>query len=283
MKDIPCNLASITHSLKMVYEQLDAIEGKDLVLAISRSQNPKAGRSLLLSYLSFGPDKHEVRKVVVDESECEVVDQTQYLRRNIKQFGIGHEKDNNSHTISPQFEYVPTQDVVYGDIVGLLDTTEDANRYINTLLWSQIFKKAKSVRFIVALNKVDFQQEEYGDSDNPEVFSLLDKLTKLSDRELTNICDSILPVVTRLDDELDEGQDEEMKKTPFNLEEQKELFKNLIESYINEEEIDQEEEMTTAELNFESNVQNITNLRRNALKPISIFNNLSNDVAQEYK
>ena len=48
-------LNDLASSLQKVFDRLESIRGQDLILAVSQ---PRAGRSTLLSYLAFGPEKH---------------------------------------------------------------------------------------------------------------------------------------------------------------------------------------------------------------------------------
>lgn len=258
-----CNLATLANSLKMVFEKLDGINDKDLVLAISRTQVPKAGRSTLLSYCAFGPDKHELRKVTVDDEEKEVVDQTKQQRES-QQFRIGHEYFDTK-TQSPQFEYVPSQDLVYGDIVGLLDATGDSNRYINSLLWTQIFKRAKSVRFAVVLSEVDLQAEEYNQDQTPEVFATLEKIARLSNKDLDKLANSILPVISRVDPK------------SFDLAAVKSKFVEQIDEYIDDKQLDEEADEAAEEFNME-----VAPERRGAVRLAGVFSGMSPQEVKSY-
>ena len=52
-----CNLNMHAGSLKVIFERLDMINNKDLVLCLSPSKfGEKVGRSTFLSYLAFGAD-----------------------------------------------------------------------------------------------------------------------------------------------------------------------------------------------------------------------------------
>jgi len=56
------------------------------------------------------------------------------LKQDYKIFEIGHDEDV-ACTKKPQFEYVKSQDLVYGDLVSLLDAKGEAGDYIIKLLW----------------------------------------------------------------------------------------------------------------------------------------------------
>ena len=91
-----------------------------------------------------------------------------------------------------------------GDIVGLLEATGDTNTYINSLLWNQIFKKAKSVRFILLVTEDDLCVSEdlnYQITEKAAVFEILEQISKLCHKDIEELVESIQPVLSRADPE----------------------------------------------------------------------------------
>ena len=84
------------------------------------------------------------------------------MKQDLNIFHIGHQEDE-TQTKKPEFESVKAHGRTYGDLVGLLDTSNEAGNHIAQLLWQQIYRSAKSVKFIVALTANDFEEYERHD------------------------------------------------------------------------------------------------------------------------
>lgn len=79
-----------------------------------------------------------------------VIEQSKELKaKNI--FKVGHSQ-SVSETFIPQFAHDKRSGLLYGDIAGLLDTGGPFMQYINCFMNHVIFKKAKTVRFLVPMS-----------------------------------------------------------------------------------------------------------------------------------
>ena len=67
-------------------------------------------------------------------------------------FIIGH-SDVNSETFLPKFLYDEGNDILYGDIAGLQDTSGPLVDFINSFLVKKIFQLASTVRFLFVMTK----------------------------------------------------------------------------------------------------------------------------------
>lgn len=67
-------------------------------------------------------------------------------------FIIGH-SDVNSETFLPTFLYDESNDILYGDIAGLQDTSGPLVDFINSFLVKKIFLLASTVRFLFVMTK----------------------------------------------------------------------------------------------------------------------------------
>jgi hypothetical protein len=142
-------------ALKLVFDELEAAKGADLVLAIG---NTGCGKSTMLSSIVYGPGHlSEVKKDIEIETKKgkkkikkTVIDQSENLR-GLNIFKVGHSQ-SISETFIPQFAKDDRSGLLYGDIAGLLDTGGPFMQYINCFMNHVIFKKAKTVRFLVPMS-----------------------------------------------------------------------------------------------------------------------------------
>lgn len=93
------------------------------------------------------------------QNEYVVLDQCQSNKLNNNIFQIGHEQ-GLACTKLPEFNESVEQNLVYGDIVSLLDAEGDGSPYVLKFLWQHIFRLANSVRFMVLLTVNEFSDRE---------------------------------------------------------------------------------------------------------------------------
>ena len=86
-----------------------------------------------------------------------------------------------------------TTNSVYVDIAGLRDTNGDFVDYLNCLVSTQLFKSAKSVRFIVAIT-FDSLMESRGRILKEQ----MEFIENLCTTDLQTLSAAILPVITRV-------------------------------------------------------------------------------------
>lgn len=72
-------------------------------------------------------------------------------------FKIGH-SDTTSQTFLPTFQYDQANDLFYGDIAGLQDTSGPLIDFINSFLVKKIFQLANSVRFLFVMTKKQMKE-----------------------------------------------------------------------------------------------------------------------------
>ena len=88
--------------------------------------------------------------MVTQERQKKVIDNKQVSPN--EDFVIGH-SSVNSETFLPTFLYDYQNDVYYGDIAGLQDTSGPLVDFINSFLVKKIFQLASSVRFLYVMTK----------------------------------------------------------------------------------------------------------------------------------
>jgi ABC-type dipeptide/oligopeptide/nickel transport system ATPase component len=142
------------------FKFLHQIQGANIVLVIG---NTGCGKSTMLSSLLKGPDALELKQITYT-IEVPNTNGTTVTRQKSKQvidnkvaadgedFIIGH-SDVNSETFLPKFLYDRDNDILYGDIAGLQDTSGPLVDFINSFLVKKIFQLAQSVRFLFVLTK----------------------------------------------------------------------------------------------------------------------------------
>ena len=191
------------------------------MLAIGRE---KSGKSTFLTFCAF--TQAILRETTVkmpspahdDDIDVTVIEQEAAFKRDYSVFQIGHESGKTC-TKKPEFEYCKTQDITYGDLVGLLDAQGEAGDYITQLLWQQIFRTAKNVRFVVLLivdDFEDYERDEY-DSELRNAIDYLSKIAHLTNKNLEAVFDSVLPLMSLVKPTDD-----------FNLEEYQQKLKDLL-------------------------------------------------------
>ena len=180
LNTLQCSLIDISMTLCDTFEKMENnIKQKELILAVGQE---KSGKSTLLSYCAFGPEQLCESKVVDEDVEAIVIDQKKLIKESFDVFHIGHDSETTC-TKKPQFEFVKSQNLAYGDLVGLLDAQGEAGEFITQLLWQEIFRTAKSVKFLVLLTVNDFEDYERDEYDQ-ELKNAIDYLTKIG--HLTN-------------------------------------------------------------------------------------------------
>ena len=130
--------------------------------------NTGCGKSTMFSSLLYGPGALE-KKAIFEEVEILapsgrdrkkgasgvtkkhkrfVID----TKEELEKFKIGHSQDT-SETFLPSFHLDKVNDVVYGDIAGLQDTQGGTIQFVNSFVSKEIFRRCKSIRFIVAFTQ----------------------------------------------------------------------------------------------------------------------------------
>ena len=140
------SLVSIKEVLQEGFKSLEKIRGGNVVLVIG---NTGSGKSTMLSSLLRGPKTLEKKTITFNievlqkdgskiqkERTKNVIDNKEDVES--KNFIIGH-SDTNSETFLPTFIYDDVNDIFYGDIAGLQDTSGPLIDFINSFMVKKIF------------------------------------------------------------------------------------------------------------------------------------------------
>lgn len=210
-----CTLVNLAMVLKKVFERLNAAENADLVLAIG---NTGCGKSTMLTSIVFGPGHlEEVTKKVPtpmkrkDPKTKEYVEEIKYVSRTVIEqspeiqaqdiFKVGH-SNAISETFIPQFSFDNKSRLMYGDIAGLLDSGGDFMQFINSFMNHVIFKKSRTVRFLVTLSPAQIKNDRGAGSR-----VLFEQVRGVCNKNLLLMVNSILPVITKVKPKQDENVD----------------------------------------------------------------------------
>ena len=148
--------------------------------------------------------------MVTQERQKKVIDNKQVSPN--EDFVIGH-SSVNSQTFLPTFLYDYQNDVYYGDIAGLQDTSGPLVDFINSFLVKKIFQLASSVRFLYVMTK-----KQLKDARGMQIRQQIRVLQAMcSTVDIKDVHNSIKPVITKvkpgpLDDEEDERSLEDYRQ-----------------------------------------------------------------------
>lgn len=206
------SLANIQEVLTEGFKVLEKIRGANIVLVIG---NTGSGKSTMLSSLLKGPDALEIKQIkfTIDVPNKEGVmvrsERTKKVIDNkeaspTEDFIIGH-SSVNSETFLPKFLYDYQNDVYFGDIAGLQDTSGPLIDFINSFLVKKIFQLANSVRFLYVMTKK--QMKEMRGMQIRQQIRVLQAMCSTVD--INDVHNSIKPVITKVKTgELADDEDE---------------------------------------------------------------------------
>ena len=154
---MPCTLSNLVAILRVALTTLEQIENQNLVIAYG---NTGCGKSTIFSSLVYGSDALTLRNIEV-ETRVPVDDQGNVKSVMKKHkvidhkdgkdfFEIGHSQ-HSSKTFFPHFLKDQATGLVYADIAGLKDTDGDLIELVNFFINKSIFKKARSLKFLVPI------------------------------------------------------------------------------------------------------------------------------------
>lgn len=156
-RHLPCTLNNLVSVLRVAFPNLSQVDNEDLIIAYG---NTGSGKSTIFSSLVYGPDSLTVKtieiesKVPVDDKggiktvvkKERVIDQK--IQREV--FQIGH-STHQSQTFFPHFIKDDATGIVFADIAGMKDTDGDLVELVNCFVNKSIFKRAKSLKFLVPM------------------------------------------------------------------------------------------------------------------------------------
>ena len=155
IKKLTLSLQNIVAVLQHVFQKIEELRGKDLVIMLG---NPADGKSSVLASLIHGPDSLQEKtltEIITFELEPGKFKDKKIKTKAIEfkegvnsQFVINHSK--RFMTFIPVFEKDTQSDLIFVDVGGFNDDEMGALiEIINTLTLNHIFSLAKSVRFLV--------------------------------------------------------------------------------------------------------------------------------------
>jgi hypothetical protein len=126
-------------------------------------------------------------------------------------FDIGH-SDSESKTFLPQTYQKPEDatNTVYVDIAGQQDTGGELIEFVNVFVTKEIFKRSKSVKFIVPI-----PHAVIGEARGKQTREQIQVIQQMCKADLTLMIDAIQPVLTRVNTKTtdDEWSLEDIKET----------------------------------------------------------------------
>ena len=159
------SLVTLVETLTKAFQQFEAAENADIVLAIG---NTGCGKSTMLSSLVDGPSSLQIKTIkeeldVLDNPESTDMKSKQMQRRTTVKsrtiiekrevsnyFQIGHSQ-SQSETFYPTFQFEKSSDLLFIDIAGLNDTGGTQIELINRLMLKNIIARCKSVRILLPI------------------------------------------------------------------------------------------------------------------------------------
>lgn len=121
-----------------------------------------------------------------------IVQMTKEVEASFKEkLTIGHSK-NQSQTFMPDFIKDPNTDLIFADVAGFRDTGGSLIELVNCFLIKEIFRRSKTVRFMIPLT-----QPQIFESRGADVKSLISSLRFMCQADLNSMSDSLQPLLTK--------------------------------------------------------------------------------------
>lgn len=157
IKKMECNFENLIPLLDLIFETFNMVDGADLLLSIG---NKGCGKSTIINSLMYGPqsleEKHldfqvrglrgkmkKVKRTVIEQKE-------EFKSKNA--FSIEH-SECESNTLIPSFIRDEANNIVYADVAGLNERSNEFVDFIATFIDRYIFLKAEKIRFLVPITR----------------------------------------------------------------------------------------------------------------------------------
>ena len=156
IKKMECNFENLIPLLDLIFETFNMVDGADLLLTVG---NKGCGKSTMINSLMYGSQSLEEKSLEfqvrglrgkMKKVKRNVIEQKEEFKSK-NAFSIEH-SEHESNTITPSIIKDETNNIIYVDLAGFNERSNEFIDFINTFIDRYIFLKSEKIRFLLPIN-----------------------------------------------------------------------------------------------------------------------------------